>query len=136
MGSGGSNVGSGEVMCVEWGSGRWGSDECKAGEWEVGKKKAREFYGPFSTHTEGNELFPSLPKFAHQVSMGRVVVLHGGKAGQTILVDVHSQGITRGHQHIDTQIKLEPIQDEWLREKGIRIEYMDCTVLVLFTAVS
>lgn len=108
-------------MCVKQGSGRWG----------------RKKQGNFMVHSVHNELFPSPPKFAHQVSMGRVVVLHGGKAGQTILVDVHSQGITRGHKHIDTQIKLEPIQDEWLREKeGIRIEHMDCTVLVLFTAVS
>lgn len=28
-------VGSGEVLCVEWGSGKWG--KCRAGEWEVGK---------------------------------------------------------------------------------------------------
>ena len=51
---------------------------------------------------------------AHHVSIGWVVVLDCGKASQAIFVHVHPQGVTRGHQHIDTQIKLEPVQNKCL----------------------
>ena len=55
---------------------------------------------------------------AHHVSIGWVVVLDCGKASQAIFVHVHPQGVTRGHQHVDTQIKLEPVQNKCL-ETGL-----------------
>lgn len=42
------------------------------------------------------------------------MVLDSGKSSQPILVDVYSERITRGHQHIDAKVKLESINNEGL----------------------
>ena len=50
----------------------------------------------------------------HHIAIGWLTVGHGGKAAQTILVHVDPQGVTGGHQHVDTEVKLEAIDDEGL----------------------
>lgn len=50
----------------------------------------------------------------YHIAVGRLTVGHGSKATQTILVHIDPQGVTGGHQHVDTQVKLEAINDEGL----------------------
>lgn len=62
---------------------------------------------------KGRQRVPS----AHQVVGAGVGVRGGGKTSQSFLVHKNPERVTRGHQHINPQVKLEPVDDEGLRVK-------------------
>ena len=52
--------------------------------------------------------------FTDHIVVGGVSVLDGSKPSQTILIDIDLERITRRHQDIDTEVKLETIDKEGL----------------------
>ena len=46
------------------------------------------------------------------------MIFDSSEPSQTILVDIDLEGVTRGHQNIDTKIKLKAINQKWLRKGG------------------
>ena len=46
--------------------------------------------------------------------MGGLTVGDSGKPPQPIFVDIHPQRVTRRHQHIHSEVKLEPVDEKWL----------------------
>lgn len=44
------------------------------------------------------------------------MILDGSKSPQTILINIHSQRITGGHQNIYTEVKLESVNNKRLME--------------------
>lgn len=50
----------------------------------------------------------------HHVAIAGLIVLGSAEASQPLVVQEDTEGVTGGHQHIDTQVKLEAINNEWL----------------------
>lgn len=59
----------------------------------------------------------SVSPSAHQVVCAGVGVRGGGKASQSFIVHKNPERVTGGHQHVDPQVKLEPVNDEGLGER-------------------
>lgn len=51
---------------------------------------------------------------AHQVFCVGVGVRGSGKASQSFIVHKNPERVTGGHQHINPEVKLEPVDDEGL----------------------
>lgn len=80
---------------------------CLFGVWNA----ARTNWGLKPTGTTRAFLETSL---FYQVSAAGIDVPHGGKPGQTLLVDKNPQRVTRCDQHIDTHVKFKAINQERL----------------------
>lgn len=52
---------------------------------------------------------------SHHVAVCGLVVLGGAEASQTLPEHEDAEGVTRGHQHVDTQVELVAVDDERLR---------------------
>lgn len=57
---------------------------------------------------------------AHQVFCAGVGVGGGGEASQAFIVHKDPERVTGGHQHVNPQVKLEPVNDKGLggKERG------------------
>ena len=69
----------------------------------------------------------------HQVVVFGVAVSGGAEASQALLIQEDTQGVAWGHQHVDAQVKLEPVQEKRLkgenrgacvRTKGVKVQDM------------
>ena len=66
----------------------------------------------------------SLDCIVHQlyhVAIGGLVVLGGTEASQSLLVHKDAEGVTGCHQHVDTQVELVAVNNEWLEQKTCTI---------------
>lgn len=56
--------------------------------------------------------------WAHHVLIRRLLILDGAEASQALVVHVDPPGVTRGHQHVDTHVELEAVDEQRLAGSG------------------
>jgi len=54
-------------------------------------------------------------KIAH-VGIGRFLLLVGAEPDEPILVQEHAQGVHARHQHVQPEVELESVDEQWLLE--------------------
>ena len=53
----------------------------------------------------------------YHITIRRITVFIGGKSGQAIFEHKNAHWVTGGDKGVDSQVKLKPINQQWLEEK-------------------